>query len=106
MDEESNERKHLGGIMEEESGKHLGGIWEHLGGIWEASRNLGWLGSILSFRGSFTILKLQPKRRDRPLPKQRGAVGFLAACVTAGLWVYRRCSQVRPRECISFYNTF
>ena len=44
-DEESNKRKHSGGIMEEESGKHLGGIWEasgkhleasgrHLEGIW------------------------------------------------------------------------
>ena len=55
MDEDSWRRNHgegimevelLRGIIEETSGKHLGGIWEasgkHLGGIWEASgRHLG-----------------------------------------------------------------
>ena len=61
--------------MEEESGKHLGGIWEHLGGIWEASRNIEWLGSILSFGGSFTIVKMQPKRRDRPFYRRVAKVG-------------------------------
>ena len=61
--------------MEEESGKHLGGIWEHLGGIWEASRSIGWLGSILSFGGSFTIVKMQPKRRDRPFYRRVAKVG-------------------------------
>ena len=49
--------------MEQESGKHLGSIWEHLGGIWEASRSIGPHGSILSSGGSFTIVKVQPTRR-------------------------------------------
>ena len=45
MEEASWRRKLGGGIMEEESGKHLGSIWEAAGGIWrplEASgRHLG-----------------------------------------------------------------
>ena len=45
--EQASWRRHLeegswgrdlgGGILEEGSGSHLGGIWRHLGGIWEAS---------------------------------------------------------------------
>ena len=47
--------------MEEESEKHLEGIWEHLGSIWEAFRSVGWLGSILSFGGSIPIVKMKVK---------------------------------------------
>ena len=61
--------------MEEESGKHLGGIWEHLGSIWEAFRSIGWLGSILRFGGSFTIVKMQSKRRDRAFYRRVAKVG-------------------------------
>ena len=57
------------------TGKHLRGIWEHLGGIWEASRSIGWLGSILSFGGSFTIVKMQSKRHDRPFYRRVAKVG-------------------------------
>ena len=71
--------------MEEESGKHLGGIWEHLGGIWEASRSIGWLGSILSFGGSFTIVKMQSKRRDRPFYRRVAKVGSTEYCNLHGL---------------------
>ena len=61
--------------MEEECGKHLRSIWEHLGGIWEAFRSIGWLEGILSFGGSFTIVKMQSKRRDRPFYHRVAKVG-------------------------------
>ena len=42
---------------------------------------------------SFWVGKMKILKNDlKSLPKQRGAVGFLAACVTVGLWVGRLCS--------------
>ena len=61
--------------MEQESGKRLEGIWERLGSIWEAFRSIGWLGSILSFGDSFTIVKMQSNRRDRPFYRRVAKVG-------------------------------
>ena len=42
MEEASWRRHRGGGIMEDASRRHMGGIWRHLGGIWEASEGISW----------------------------------------------------------------
>ena len=127
MDDEACKRNHGSEIMKEEASgsirSYLGSIWEasrgfkeeafgsiwgYLGSIWEASgsiwKHLGASGSIWrpsESGGSFTIVKMQSNRRDRPFYRRVAKVGGTKYRKTHG----SRVNAHRPPPRQHFTNT-
>ena len=101
LGEESWRRNPGGGILGEESWRRNlgGGILEsrkHLGGLWEASRRLGCLGSFWGLGGSFCIVKMGSKCRERPFRRRVAKVGVTKYRILHGS---SAGAQPEPRRC-------
>ena len=66
------------------------------GGIWEASRSLGCLGGSRGLGGSFSIVKMGSKRRDRPFRRRVAKVGVTKYRILHGSSANAQRENPRP----------